>query len=140
MNILHDTHTLTILFQDPFWIGLFEKEENGSMQVCKVTFGAEPTDQEVLEFVLKNWSRLKYTHPVETEVKPLIKNPKRLLREAKKQTQGSCIGTKSQQALKQQQEENKLERKTVSREMREAEKERKFELKQAKRKEKHKGH
>ena len=36
-------HTLTILFEDPFWIGLFEKIEDNQMQVCKVTFGAEPT-------------------------------------------------------------------------------------------------
>ncbi len=49
------------------------------------------------------------------------------------------IGTKSQQALKLQQEQLKTERKIVSREQREAEKQRQFELKQQKRKEKHKG-
>ena len=132
--------TLTILFEDPFWIGLFEKTEDNQMQVCKVTFGAEPTDQEVLEFVNKNWNKLQYSRPIETETKFRSKNPKRQLREARKQTQNTGIGTKSQQALKLQQEENKLERKTLSKELREAEKERKFELKQAKRKEKHRGH
>ena len=49
------------------------------------------------------------------------------------------IGTKSQQALKLQQEEGKLERKIKSREQREAEKEFQFELKQQKKKEKHRG-
>lgn len=132
--------SLTILFENPFWIGLFEKIEDDQMQVCKVTFGAEPTEQEVLEFVDKNWNQLKYSRPIESEVKLRPKNPKRQLREARKQTQNSGIGTKSQQALKLQQEENKLERKTLSKEQREAEKERKFELKQAKRKEKHRGH
>ena len=132
--------TLTILFEDPFWIGLFEKTEDNQMQVCKVTFGAEPTDQEVLEFVNKNWNKLQYSRPIESETKFRPKNPKRQLREARKQTQNTGIGTKSQQALKLQQEENKLERKTLSKEQREAEKERKFELKQAKRKEKHRGH
>ena len=44
-----------------------------------------------------------------------------------------------QQALQLQREENKLERKVISREMREAEKQRQFELKQQKRKEKHRG-
>ena len=110
------------------------------MQVCKVTFGAEPTEQEVLEFLDRNWNKLKYSKPVVTEVKVKPKKPKRLQKDARKQTLNTSIGTKSQQALKQQQEENKLERKTISKEMREAEKERKFELKQAKRKEKHKGH
>lgn len=133
-------HTLTILFEDPFWIGLFEKTEDNQLQVCKVPFGAEPTEQEVLEFATKNWNQLKYSRPIETEVKLRPKNPKRQLREARKQTQNSGIGTKSQQALKLQQEENKQERKTLSKEQREAEKERKFELRQAKRKEKHRGH
>ena len=133
-------HTLTILFEDPFWIGLFEKTEDNQLQVCKVTFGAEPTEQEVLEFANKNWNQLKYSRPIETEVKLRPRNPKRQLREARKQTQYTGIGTKSQQALKLQQEENKQERKTLSKEQREADKERKFELKQAKRKEKHRGH
>lgn len=110
------------------------------MQVCKITFGAEPTEQEVIEYLDRNWNNLKYSKPIEAEVKAKTKNPKRLLKEARKQMLNIGIGTKSQQALKLQQEENKLERKSISKEMREAEKERKFELKQAKRKEKHKGH
>ena len=57
----------------------------------------------------------------------------------RKQVQNTGIGTKSQQALKLQQEQLKTERKAVSREQREAEKQRQFELKQQKRKEKHRG-
>ena len=45
----------------------------------------------------------------------------------------------SQQALKLQQEQLKTERKIISREQREAEKQRQFELKQQKRKKMHKG-
>ena len=52
---------------------------------------------------------------------------------------GERFGTKSQQALQLQREENKLERKVISREMKEAEKRRQFEFKQQKRKEKHRG-
>ena len=133
-------HSLTILFDDPFWIGLLESTEGDQMQVCKITFGAEPTEQEVLEFLNRNWSHLKYSKPIKAETKAKPKNPKRMQREARKQTLATGIGTKSQQALKQQQEENKLERKTISKAMREAENNRKFEIKQAKRKEKHKGH
>ena len=59
------------------------------MRVCKVTFGAEPTEQEVLEFVNKNWNQLKYSRPIETEAKPRPRNPKRQLREARKQTQNA---------------------------------------------------
>ena len=51
-------------------------------------------------------------------------------REAKKQMQETGIGTKSQQALKLQQEQNKQERKVRSREKKEADELRMFELKQ----------
>ena len=61
-------------------------------------------------------------------------------RNAKKQMQENGIGTKSQQALKMQQEQNKQERKLRSREQKEADKQRMFELKQQKKREKHKGH
>ena len=47
---------------------------------------------------------------------------------------------KSQQALKLQQEQNNQERKERSRKKKEAEEQRMFELKQRKKREKHKGH
>ena len=58
----------------------------------------------------------------------------------KKQLEAHGTGTKSQQALKFQLEERKTERKSRSREKREAEQLRKFELRQQKKKEKHRGH
>ena len=60
-------------------------------------------------------------------------------REAQKQMFNIGIGTKSQEALKLQHEQNKLERKTISREQREAEKERQYELRQQKKRDKHRG-
>ena len=33
--------SLTVLFEDPFWIGLFELADREGLRVCKVTFGAE---------------------------------------------------------------------------------------------------
>lgn len=67
-------------------------------------------------------------------------NPKRRQKEARRQTEAAGIGTKSQRALKLQVEERKTERKSRSREKREAEQLRKFELRQQKKKEKHRGH
>ncbi len=130
---------LTVFFEDPFWVGVFERIENGKLSVCKVTFGSEPKDYEVWEFVLKYYYQLKFSPSVDVVVKKEATNPKRVQREARKQSASSGIGTKSQQALQLQREENKLERKTISREQREAEKQRQFELKQQKRKEKHRG-
>ena len=131
---------LTIYFEDPFWVGIFERIENRKLSVAKVTFGAEPKDYEVFEFINRNYYHLQFSPAVETVVKDTKKNPKRAQRDAKKQTLETGIGTKSQQALKLQQEQNKQERKVRSREQRDAESQRLFELKQMKKREKHKGH
>ena len=119
---------------------MFERIEEGNLSVCKVTFGAEPKDYEVWEFVLRHYYELKFSPALKTEIKQTADNPKRRQRNVKKQLQNVGIGTKSQQALAAQQEEMKTERKQISKEQREAEKQRQFELKQQKRKEKHRGH
>ena len=131
---------LTVYFEEPFWIGIFERIEDGKLSVAKVTFGAEPKDYEVQEYVQKYYFSLKFSPAVDTVVKDIKRNPKRMQREAKKQMQEIGIGTKSQQALKLQQEQSKQERKVRSQEKKEAEKLRMFELKQQKKREKHKGH
>ena len=40
---------LTVFFEGPFWVGVFERVSEGKLTVCKVTFGAEPKDGEVWE-------------------------------------------------------------------------------------------
>lgn len=130
---------LTVYFDNPFWVGVFERIEDDKLSVCKVTFGAEPKDYEVFQFILKNYSQLKFSPSVDVKVRKEAKNPKRMQRETRKQTALSGIGTKSQQALQQQREENKLLRKTISKQIQEAENQRRYDLKQQKRKEKHRG-
>ena len=132
---------LTILFEAPFWIGLYEREENGHYEVCKITFGAEPRDGEVWDFLLKNWNQLRFSPPVKVDT-PVEKrvNPKRMQRAIKKLTAASGVGTKAQQALKLQQEQGKFQRQIRSRQQREEEKQRRFQLRQEKRRQKHNGH
>ena len=129
---------LTVFFEDPFWVGVFERIENGKLSACKVTYGEEPKDFEVWEFVLKHYDQLKFSPSVDVVARKEAVNPKRMQREIRKQS-AAGIGTKSQQALQLQREENKMERKAASREQREAEKQRQFALKQQKQKEKHRG-
>ena len=131
---------LTVYFEEPFWVGVFERIEDGKLSVAKVTFGAEPKDYEVQEYIQKYYFSFKFSPAVETVVKDIKRNPKRMQREAKKQTMETGIGTKSQQVLKLQQEQNKQVRKERSRKKKEAEEQRMFELKQQKKREKHKGH
>ena len=83
---------LTVYFENPFWIGLFERISNGKLSVCKVTFGAEPKDYEVWEFILKHYYELRFSSAIETVVKQTADNPKRRQRNARKQLQNSGIG------------------------------------------------
>ena len=131
---------LTVFFEDPFWVGVFERVEGGRLSACKVTFGAEPKDYEVFGFVLRHYDSLVFSPAVEAETRPAAVNPKRRQRDAGKQLQASGIGTKSQQALQLQREEMKAERRQITKDQREAEKQRQYDLRQQKRREKHKGH
>lgn len=133
--------SLTILFQDPFWIGLYERQDGNHYEVAKITFGAEPKDYEVYAFLEQNWRRLSFSPALASESGPEARiNPKRQNRLIHRQTQASGIGTKAQQALKLQQEQGKQAKAARSRAEREAEKQRQFSLHQKKRKEKHRGH
>lgn len=129
------TEQLTVFFEEPFWIGILEHIENGRLSASKITFGAEPKDYEIYEFIQKHYYHLKFSPAVSAAAKDEIKNPKRRQREARRQLQKEAIGTKSQQALKLLQEQMKTERKTKSREQKEAEKQLQFHLKQQKKKE-----
>lgn len=131
----------TVFFEEPFWVGIYEKEYNSEYEVCKVIFGPEPKDYTIYEFMAKNQMRLSFSPSIESNRNSKKKiNPKRMQRQIKKQINNVGIGTKAQQALKIQHEERKISRKIRSKEQKLAEKERMFEIKKQKRKEKHKGH
>ena len=75
---------LTVFFEEPFWVGVFERVSDGRLSVCKVTFGAEPKDYEVYDFVLKNYYWLRFSPAVASDVKETGRNPKRVQREGRK--------------------------------------------------------
>ena len=141
MSKIKSESSLTVLFEEPFWVGILERSDGKKYEVCKIVFGGEPTDGEIYEFLLRNYNKLRFSRPV--SAKPIEDkriNPKRMQRIIKKQTGNTGVGTKAQQALALEREQNKLERKTKSREQKEAEKELRFEQKQKKKKENKKGH
>ena len=132
--------SLTVMFEAPFWIGLYERYYGSNYEVCKITFGPEPKDYEVYEFFLQNWKNLKFSPTMHFNlIKERKINPKRIKRQINIQLEQKGIGTKAQQALKLQHEQNKLERKIKSRAQKEMEKERQYTLRQEKKKAKHKG-
>lgn len=132
---------LTVYFESPFWVGLYERGGGGTCEVCRIVFGAEPRDYQVYAFLLENWRRLRFSPSVEAEGPVERKvSPKRMQRQIKRELQSAGTGTKARQALKLQQEQGKEARRRLSRAEREAEAERQFALRQEKRREKHRGH
>ena len=135
-----DSMVMTVFFESPFWVCILERIRDGKLSVAKVTFGAEPRDREVRDFLLGHWSELRFSPAVGTVVKDVIVNPKRSLREARKQVLETGIGTKSQLALKMRQEQLKQERRNDRRRIRADRERQTFELRQQKKHEKHRGH
>ena len=133
---------LTVLFEAPFWVGIFERIEGNSLVVCKVTFGAEPKDYEVQAWLLANAYTLRFSPSLES-VKRISNervNPKRRQRQAVRQLEATGVGTRAQQALSLLREQNAVQRREKTKELREAEAERQFQLCQQKRREKYRGH
>jgi hypothetical protein len=131
---------LTVFYEEPFWVGVFERVEGDRLSACKVTFGAEPKGHEVLDYVRRHYGELRFSEPVLREAREKADNPKRRQRAASREMQPTGVGTKSQQALQAQREQMKTERKRITRAEREAEAQRRFELKQQQKKEKKRGH
>lgn len=67
---------LTVYFEEPFWVGVFEHIENSRLTVAKVTFGAEPKVYEIQEYIQRYYFSLKFSPAVDTVVKETKKIPK----------------------------------------------------------------
>lgn len=52
---------LTVYFDDPFWVGVYERQENGRLSACRLVFGAEPKDYEVYAHMLAAWGRMQFS-------------------------------------------------------------------------------
>ena len=131
---------LTVFFEEPFWVGVFEITSAGKMAVCKVTFGAEPKDYEIYDFVLQHFNSMHFSTTVAVAPPKISANPKRWQREIRKSLQNTGIGTKSQQALQLQHEESKKTQQAKTRLEKETKQLLLFHLHQQKKKEKKKGH
>lgn len=132
--------SLTVFFEDPFWVAVYQREEGGGLQAARVVFGKEPKDYEVYAFFLDHWKDLRFGPPVPGEAPPQgPRSPKRMQRQVNRQLQAQGVGTKAQQALKLQQEAGKKTRALARKARAEEEKQRLYALRQQKKKEKHRG-
>lgn len=132
---------ITVFFENPFWVCVYERFEKNNISVCKVVFGKEPKDNEIYEYLLEHWNNLKFSNLIKKGFvdKSVHKNPKRVQREIKKQISSRGISTKAQESLRLQQKINKIEHVKRTKAFKEAEKNKRYELKKTKRKNKKKG-
>ena len=140
MQGIRASSTLTVSHDGQFWVGVIERSEDGQLSACRVVFGAEPSDEQIAQFICARWRHLRFSETVVDDAMPKsASNPKRRQREIAKELEQRGPSTKAQQALSQEREAAAENRKSAAREKREQEQERRFELRQEKRKQKHRG-
>lgn len=135
---------VTVMLEKSFWVGVFERNDAAGFAVARKIFGNEPTDAELYQFILTNYHELKFTEPQEFTLIIKRKNPKRILRDVKREVEkargSQPKNTHAQEVLRLALEKNKKIKNKVSK----AEKQKliaeKFSLKQEKKKKKHRGH
>lgn len=132
--------SFTVLFQPPFWVGIAERWEAEGYSAARVVFGPEPTDVRLYEWLEREWHRLNFSPAVEGE-RPVTerKNPKRAQREAREATRQRGASTRAQEALSRQREQEELVRQAGRRQARQEETERKYLLRQQKKRAKKRG-
>ena len=132
----------TVYFEGPFWVGVLESEDEGSIAVARHVFGSEPGNAELLAFMLDDFHRMQRHEsavPRHGGEEDRPRSPKRSLREARHDALRPPA-TKAQAALSAARESQKSESKVLRRDAREEEAARRFFLHAEKRREKHRGH
>lgn len=134
----------TVFLDGLKWTVTFERTDKEGFSMSNFVFDQEPSDHEIHQFILDHYHLLQFgpKKPYSLEIKR--KNPKRVLREIKKEMQRlketERPSSYAQDYMKEQQEQFKKEKQATKRELRSLRSEKKFEEKQKKKKQKRKGH
>ena len=129
---------LKIYYEDSFWVGIIERRSEGLLEVYKMTFISEPKEPEIYELV-QYMKPVSFSPAIEDEIKQPSGSFKHRLKESRKAMKNEGIGTKSMQAMKLKQEQEKAERKSVKRTVKDEASKKKFEARRIKRKKKQRG-
>lgn len=140
---------LTVYFDSSYWYGLIEYSDfQNNYRAIKYLFGKEPKDDEIFSFIshilpqliTENDALYLEGAPISFQ-KPLKRiNPKRMQRNINREKKKPVLSTKSQLAISESREQLKSIKQKNSKLQKEQDKQRKFELKQQKKYQKHKGH
>ncbi|NTU85660.1 MAG: YjdF family protein [Chloroflexales bacterium] len=135
-------NTLTVYFEDPWWVGVIVCDDAGTLRAYRHIFGSEPSSEEVLTFVLRDFIPLT-SQPVTGIVgEPAATrrlNPKRAAREAAQLSGARGISTKAQEALRVAREAEVQARQTQTRAEREQAEAQRWEQTRARARARHRG-
>jgi hypothetical protein len=94
--------SFTLYFDGQFWVGLATRESAGAVQVARVVFGPEPSDQELLAWARDHFHALAYKDVDESAARLLrdrpCGNPKRRQRAASRSLEDATGRTRAQEA------------------------------------------
>lgn len=134
----------TVYFDGSFWVCVCERECNRKLQVCKIVFGAEPKDYEVLDYLQEHYYSLNFSAPMPVQLKSgkgaRDINPKRLKRLSSREMRQHGISTKAQLALSAARDEHKQMKKKQDRVRKIDKNSHRRVVRMTKRKLKHRGH
>ena len=94
--------SLTIIFDQPFYVGIFERRTGNTYEVSKVNLGtSEPRDSLIYELLIENRHHVRFNTVNIANNEQIQKkiSPKRMQRLAKKDLK-SGLSTKAQEAVK----------------------------------------
>jgi hypothetical protein len=135
--------TFSVFYDGQFWVGVAEREQQGAVEIARVVFGpGEPRD-----FELTAWARdcfhllaFRRVDLVADQANEVARNPKRRQREAARALATPPLSTRAQAALATAQALTAGERKAAQRRRSEAEREQQWQLRQARKKKRKRGH
>ncbi len=141
-------HSVTITFESPFWIALFEMNDEKGYSVAREVIGvSELTGSDIsLFFAHLDFDRLAYSSPTlwgSYNNRRCTMSYKRMQKKIKREVERGEFKytfTKAQAELKKLHQEKKIQRKCITKKLNEEKKERKFQMQQQKKSEKHRGH
>jgi hypothetical protein len=138
--------TMTVFFDDPFWVAVLELQYNGRVRAARQVFGAEPTDAELYQYLLLHGTALLAQverSAAVAEDRPMsapVRNPKRLARDAAGAARQSRPSTAAQEAIKKDIELRGQAAVQRDREYRAEDAEHRRQVRRAKSRARHRGH
>jgi hypothetical protein len=138
--------TMTVFFDDPFWVAVLEVHDGDRVRATRHVFGAEPTNAELYQFLLRYGGVLlaraegAAAVPGDRSEPVAVRNPKRLAREAARAAQQARPSTAAQEAMRQEIELRQRASAARGREDREAHADHRRSVRRAKSRARHRGH